>query len=54
MKFSYKKKRYIWKPTAWQKTLVLCIFAGSIFAAFYFGWIYEQIITSGSPWIGGY
>ncbi len=57
MKFSYKKKKYIWKPTKWQKDLVIFIFAGAVglifTILFYKGWIYEQTVTSGKPWLGG-
>lgn len=57
MKFSYKKKKYIWKPTKWQKDLVVFIFAGAVglifTILFYKGWIYEQTVTHGRPWLGG-
>lgn len=57
MKFSYKKKKYIWKPTKWQKDLAVFIFAGAVglifTILFYKGWIYEQTVTHGRPWLGG-
>ena len=53
MKFKFRNKKYIWIPTEWQK-IVLAGIVGLTFAIlFYKGWIYEQTVTHGRPWLGG-
>lgn len=53
MKFKFKNKKYIWKPTKWQKTLFMAAISGLFWVALYLGWIYEQTVTCGKPWLGG-
>lgn len=54
MKFKFKNKKYIWKPTKWQKTLFMAAISGLFWVALYLGWIYEQTVTNGRPWLGSY
>lgn len=53
MKFRFRNKKYIWKPTKWQKMLCMAAISGLFWVALYIGWIYEQTTTNGRPWLGG-
>lgn len=50
--FNYKGKKYKWIPTGWQKAMLTAILGAAVVTAIYIGWIYEQVATSGNPWIG--
>lgn len=44
--FKFKGRRYIWRPTRWQKlikdALIGALIAVTIAAAYVAGWLYEQ------------